>query len=33
MKLQHLDAQNDWGWENKTTLDQMTSIMLENLSS
>lgn len=27
------DAQNDWGWENKTTLDQMTSIMLENLSS
>ena len=26
-------AQNDWGWKNETTLDQMTLIMLENLSS
>ena len=26
-------AQNDWGWKNVTTLDQMTLIMLENLSS
>jgi len=26
-------AQNDWAWKNETSLDKMTSIMLENLSS
>ena len=26
-------AQNDWSWKNETSLDKMTSIMLENLSS
>jgi len=26
-------AQNDWFWKNETSLDKMTSIMLENLSS
>jgi len=26
-------AQNDWAWKNETSLDKMTSIMLENLSN
>jgi len=26
------DAQKDWGWKNNTSLEEMTSIMLENLT-
>jgi nucleoside-diphosphate-sugar epimerase len=26
------EAQNDWGWESKFSLDEMTQIMLENLN-